>query len=51
MLQIDSAERCSATEAIIQLNAILEDFEILELKSNELGSTFADVASRTDSKR
>ena len=50
MLQIDSAERCSATEAIIQLNTILEDLEILELKSNEAGSTFADVASRTDSK-
>ena len=51
MLQIDSAERCSATEAIIQLNAILEDFEIMELKTGEVGSTFSDIANRADTKR
>ena len=45
MLQIDSASRCSATEAILQLNAILDDLNWMKLKTDENPSNFDRVAS------
>eukprot|EP00943_MAST-04B_sp_MAST-4B-sp1_P002987 g2987.t1 len=44
MLQIDSAARCSATEAIEQLNYIIEDLNWMKLKTSNNPSNFERVA-------